>query len=117
MHSIKEKEGKPRSKKLAQKLGAFLGLSSSKKHSQHQAPQHSNPQIPGVAELPNNPPRPGYATYGQNYTDTRAAPPMIAPGYSLYLPQEPGQPAHIMPQEAIPGPEIIIALMGVTGKI
>ena len=172
MHATREKEGMPRSKKFAQKLGALLGLSH-KKHPQHQSPsQLSNPQIPynqqipGVAEPPNNPPRPSYpTTHGQNYTDTRTTPLRRSPSRSNYpagrgypdtlvappvaAPSEPNSPAthgqcqtdmraappmattrirrrpprgpfqraRPMPPEAIPCPEIIIALMGVTGKV
>ena len=44
-----------------------------------------------------------------------AGPPVITTGYPQYPPLEQGQ--HTMPPVVTPGTEIIIAVMGVTGKL
>lgn len=112
-----------------------------KKHLPHQdPPQSSNSpvsgiqempdnQIPGIQEMPDNQipshlraPRRlsglNYpATQGQDYMDMLATPPVTTSIYSPQPPQELGQQAYTIPPEVIPGMEIIIALMGVTGKI
>jgi len=58
-------------------------------------------------------------TKRQDHMDTLALPPLPilnATRYSPQPPQELGRRAHTMPPKVTPGTEIIIALMGVTGK-
>ena len=54
---------------------------------------------------------------GQNHKDILAAPPLGATGDSPQPPQEPSQQDGAAPQEVTPNREVIVAVMGVTGKI
>lgn len=122
-----ERERVPGSKtKLTQKwekLGSFLLLST--KPPPHQDPSQSNNpprpdnhQIPGLAELPDNPSGSNCpAAHVRNDTDMAPLPPAITAEHYQYPPRAPGQQTSTMPPEVTPGTEIIIALMGVTGKI
>ena len=104
---------------------------SHKEHSLRQdPPQYSNSQASGICDAPNNQYIPSYpqlpilpqipsypAISPQIYMDVSATPPAITTGYDQFLPQRPCQQAPPLPPPVIPGPEIIIALMGVTGKV
>lgn len=123
-HLGREGEQAPRPK-LKQVLLRFMGLTSRRR-----PPQSSDLQAPGIHEMPNNQQIPSHpqastrssglnypVTQGQDYGDVLAAPPVNATRHSPQPPQESPQQAHAIPAEAKPGTEIIIALMGVTGKI
>ena len=128
-HPAREGEQAPRPK-LKQMLLRFMGLTSKKRPPYQGPPQSSDPQAPGIHEMPDNQQIPSHpqasrrpaglnypVTQGQDYGDVLAAPPVNAARHSPQPPQESRQQAHTIPPEAIPGTEIIIALMGVTGKI
>lgn len=121
-HLTRERERVPLSKKVAQKCQSLLGFSN-KSSPRKNTSESSSPQTlynqppPGLAELPDSPWRPNYsAAHGLNYTDMRPAPPVMSTGYHIYPPQELGQQSPMILPEVILGTEIIIALMGVTGK-
>ena len=83
----------------------------------------SRPRVPGESRIPNQPqvpsnsPGPYYPiTQGGSRADMPAAPPL---GDARYIqpPQEPGQQAVTAPGKVTPGTEIVVAVVGVTGKI
>jgi len=103
-----------------EKLGSLLLFST--KSPPHQGPSQSNNlqmpinhPIPGLTELPDN--SSGPVTHVPKDMDMSPVPPMVTAGHCQYPPRAPGQQASTMPPEVTPGAEIIIALMGVTGKI
>ncbi|PUU74169.1 hypothetical protein B9Z19DRAFT_474156 [Tuber borchii] len=114
---------------LKEAFRRFLGLTP-KKRSPYQGPsQSSNPPVSVISELPDNqqipshqrtpsyPQGPNYlVTHGQYRTDMPTAPPGITTQHPQYPPERSGQQAPMIPPEVIPGTEIIIAVMGVTGK-
>ena len=93
--------------------------SSCQDTSQSSNPQTSyNQQLPRLLSLPNSLSEPSPpTTREEGHADMLATPLVISTGYRQYPYQEPGQQARPMPPEVIPGTEIIIAVMGVTGNI
>jgi len=127
--SIGGKERAP-SSRLKRFWQTLLRLSH-KEHSLRQdPPQSSNSQASGICDAPNNQYIPSYqqlpilpqipsypAIPPQIYMDVSATLPAITTGYDQSLPQWLCQQAPTLPPPVIPSPEIIIALMGVTGKV
>ena len=110
--------------KFTQKVETLLGFSPGKPSPYQGPPQSSDPQMPydrpvlGLAELPGNPSGHIYpSTHGLNPTEMSGTPPVITTRHPQYSPQDPSQQARTMSPEVPPIPEIIIAVMGVTGKI
>ena len=107
--------------KFTQKVETLLGLSPGKP-SPHKGPsQSSDPQMPydqpvlGLAELPGDHIYP--STHGLNPTEMSGTPPVITTRHPQYSTQDSSEQARTMPPNVPPVPEIIIAVMGATGKI
>jgi len=146
-HTAKEGEQAPRPKlkHVFRSIMGFTSKKRTVHH--QVPPEFSNPQMHGVQELPDNqrissynpqlrersppqvsqPGEPGWPQASRrmselNYLGTRGQDHMAEPHvndarYSLQPLQERGPRTHTVQPDGIPSNEIIIALMGVTGKI